>query len=259
MRKLALLAFLAATDLGAADPRIGSWTLTSAQSVMEPPRKISVTPLGGRLHVVISGDTRMDFTVDERGRETAVQGVPAFNQIEWRRVGKNEVEIKEKKDGVLVAIIRESLSKNHEELTVTTSEKGHSDQTAVLVRSGGVNAPANPFAGEWTEDLGKTRLRQGLVVHIEADGENRVRFSGEFSYTAAFDGKEYILKNSYNDTVTLVLVDPRTVDSIYKRGDEITGRDRWVISADGHQATVTTTSVLENGQHVREKLLFRKQ
>ena len=70
-------------------------------------------------------------------------------------------------------------------------------------RSGGTKVADDLFAGEWTQDLSKTRLRQGLVLKIEADGKDGVRFSGEFSYTARFDGKEYDLKNSGNDTVTL--------------------------------------------------------
>ena len=37
MRKLALLGLVAAIQLGAADPRIGSWTLISAQSPWIPP------------------------------------------------------------------------------------------------------------------------------------------------------------------------------------------------------------------------------
>ena len=98
-----------------------------------------------------------------------------------------------------------------------------------------------------------------MIVQIEADGKEGVRFSGEFSYTASFDGKEYTLRNSDNDTVTLVPVDAHTVDSIYKRGDQITARDRWVVSADGQQMTLTTAGMLENGQQVREKLVFRKQ
>jgi hypothetical protein len=102
-------------------------------------------------------------------------------------------------------------------------------------------------------------MRQGLVLKIEAAGTNGVRFSGEFSYTARFDGKQYDLKNSRNDTVTLELVDPHTVDSIYRRGDELTQKDRWVVSADGQQMTLTTTGTLETGQRETEKLLFKKQ
>jgi hypothetical protein len=102
-------------------------------------------------------------------------------------------------------------------------------------------------------------LRQGLALKIEADGKDGVRFSSDFSYTARFDGKEYDLKNSSNDTVTLQLVDAHTVDSIYRRGDQITQRDEWVVSADGAQLTVTTTGTLASGQQLKEKMVFQKQ
>jgi len=83
-------------------------------------------------------------------------------------------------------------------------------------------AADNLFAGEWTEDLSKTRMRQGLALKIEADGNEGVRFLGDFSYTARFDGKEYNLKNSNNDTVTLALIDAHTVNSTYRRDDKVT-------------------------------------
>ena len=126
-------------------------------------------------------------------------------------------------------------------------------------RTGGTKVADNLFAGEWTEDMSKTRLRQGLTLKIEPDGTDGVRFSGEFSYTARFDGKEYDLKNSNNDTVTLQSVDAHTVDSIYRRDNQIVEKDRWVVSADGQQMTVTTTGTLETGQQVKETLIFRKQ
>ena len=118
---------------------------------------------------------------------------------------------------------------------------------------------ADPLAGEWTEDLGKTRLRQGLVVKFEPDGNGGVRFTGDFSYTARFDGKQYDLKNSRNDTVALQLVDPHTVDATYWRDDKAVQKDRWTVSADGQQMTLTTTATLETGQHLTENLVFKKQ
>jgi hypothetical protein len=59
--------------------------------------------------------------------------------------------------------------------------------------------------------------------------------------------------------VTLALVDAHTVDSIYRRDDKIPQKDRWVVSADGQQMTLTTTGTLESGQQVRETLVFGKQ
>jgi hypothetical protein len=260
MCKLAFLGLLAAIQLlAAADPRIGSWILISAQSTLDPPNKISITSLHHAVHVVTSGETHIDFTGKFDGHQASVQGNPAFNQIELRRIGKRQVEIKEKKDGSLVATILDKLSNDGNELTSATSQAGRANQITVWARSGGTKAADDPFAGEWTEDLSKTRLRQGLALKLEADGNDGVRFSGDFSYSARFDGKEYNLKNSNNDTVTLSLVDAHTVDSIYKRDDKVAQKDAWVISADGQQMTLTTTGVLQTGQHISEKMVFRKQ
>jgi hypothetical protein len=129
----------------------------------------------------------------------------------------------------------------------------------VWTRSGGKKSATDLFSGEWTGDLSKTRMRQGMVLKIESDGKDGVRFSGDFSYSARFDGKEYDLKNSRNDTVALQLVDAHTVDATYRRDDQITQRDRWVVSADGAEMTLNTTGTLETSQQVKETLVFRKQ
>ena len=207
----------------------------------------------------MSGDTHLDFTAKSDGHDTSVPGNPAFNQVELRRIGKRQAEVKEKKDGALVATVHEKLSSDGNELTIATASAGHADQITVWTRSGGAKVAGDLLAGEWTQEPSKTRLRQGLVLKIEADGKDGVRFSGEFSYTARFDGKQYDLKNSRNDTVTLELVDPHTVDSIYRRGDQVAQKDRWVVSTDGQQMTLTTTGTLETGQRLTEKLVFKRQ
>jgi hypothetical protein len=158
-----------------------------------------------------------------------------------------------------VATIHDKLSRNANELTSTTSQTGRADKITVWTRTGGKKVANDLFAGEWTEDLSKTQLRQGIALKVEADGKDGVRFSGDFSYSARFDGKEYDLKNSTNDTVTLQLVDAHTVDSIYRRDDQITQRDRWVVSADGTEMTLTTSGTLETGQQIKETMVFRKQ
>jgi len=259
LHKLAFLGLFAALQLGAADPRIGSWTLVSAQSSLDPPNKLSITRLRDEVHAVISGETHLDFTAKLNGHDASVPGNPAFNQIELRRIDKHQVEIKEKKDGTVVTTILDKLSRDGNELTSTTSQNTRADRITVWKRTGGKKSATDLFAGEWTEDLSKTRLRQGLTLKIEADGKDGVHFSGDFSYSARFDGKEYDLKNSTNDTVTLQLVDTHTVDSIYRRGDQVTQTDRWAVSADGAEMTLTTSGTLETGQQVKETMVFRKQ
>ncbi len=259
MHKLMLLGLFAAIQLGAADPRIGSWTLISAQSFLDPPNKLSIVRMHDEVHIVISGDSHIDFTAKVNGHEAAVPGNAAFNQIELRKIDKHQVEVIEKKDGAVVATTRDKISANGNELTSTTAQKGRADRITVWTRSGGKRSAVDLFAGEWTEDLSKTRMRQDTALKIEADANGGVRFSGDFSYTARFDGKEYDLKNSVNDSVSLQLVDAHTVDSTYRRDDQITQKDRWVVSADGAEMTMTTTGTLESGQQVKETLVFRKQ
>jgi hypothetical protein len=254
-----LLGLLAAMPAGVADPRLGSWTLISAQSKLDPPNRLSITPLHDGVHVVMSGETHLDFTANWNGHESSAPGNLAFNQIELRRIDKGQAVVKEKKDGTVVATVREKLSNDGNELTITTAKRGQADQITVWTRSGGAKVARDLFAGEWTQDLSKTRLRQGLLLKIETDGSDGIRFLGDFSYTARFDGKQYDLKNSRNDTVTLELVDPHTVDASYRRDDQVAEKDRWVVSADGQQMTLSTTGTFETGQRVSEKLLFKKQ
>lgn len=259
MLKLALFVLLAAIQVFAADPRIGSWTLISAQSSIDPPNKLSITSQHGEVHVLISGNRHLDFTAKLNGHDTPVESNPAFDQIELHRIDKHSVELKEKKDGAVVSTIHDKLSKNANELTSTTTQKGHPDEITVWMRTGGKRSANDLFAGEWTEDLSKSRMAQGLTLKITPEGNDGVRFSGGYSYSARFDGKEYDLKNSRNDTVTLQLVDAHTVDAIYKRDNQITQKDRWIVSPDGSQMTLTTTGTLETGQQIKETLVFRKQ
>jgi hypothetical protein len=244
---------------GAADPRIGTWTLVSAQSTLDPSNRLTITSSRDGSHVVMSGETHLDFTANSHGRKSPAPGNLAFNQIELRRIDKRQAEVKEEKDGAVVATVREKLSNGGNELTATTASAGHPDKITVWTRSGGKKVANDLFAGEWTQDLSKTRMRQGLVLKIEADGSGGVRFLGDFSYDARFDGKQYDLQNSRNDTVILELVDPHTVDAIYRRDDQVTQKDLWVVSANGQQMTLSTTGTLETGQRVTEKLTFKKQ
>jgi hypothetical protein len=249
---------LVTARLWAADPRIGTWKLVSADSVLDPPRVLTISHAGKGIRVKISG-VNIEFTSNWDGHDNHVENVPAFNQIVMRRVDKNQAEIKEKKNGALVATLHDKVSSDRKELTTTTVQPGHEDQITVWERSGGPHDPANPFIGEWTQDFSKTRLRQGLVIKIEASGNDGVHFSGDFSYTANLDGRDYPLKDSRDDSIALALIDPHTVASTYKRGDEIGDQDRWVVAPDGQQMTVTSTGTLGTGERIKETLVFRKQ
>jgi len=207
----------------------------------------------------MSGERHLDFTAKSNGHASPAPGNLGFDQIELHRINKRQSEVKETKDGALAATVDVKLSVDGHSLTATTIAPGHPDQVAVWTRTGGAKVAHDPLAGEWTEDLSQTRLRQGLTLKIEADGHGGVRFLGDYSYDARFDGKPYDLKNSPNDTVKLQLVDPHTVAATYMRDNQVTQRDKWVVSPDGQLLTLTSTGVLETGQHVNDKLTFKKQ
>ena len=226
---------------------------------MDPVNRLSITPGQNGTHVVMSGETHLDFTANTNGHQAPAPGNLGFNQIELHRIDKHQAEVREKKDGALVATVREKLSNDGTELTSATTSTGHTPQITVWTRTGGRKDPKDPFAGDWTQDLSKTRMRQGSLIKIEADGSGGVRFLGDYSYTARFDGKPYDVKNSRNDTVALALADPHTVDATFRRDNQITQMDRWQVSADGRQMTLFTTATLETGQHVTEKLVLKKQ
>jgi hypothetical protein len=253
-----LTAFQTGNQPGVVDPRLGAWTLISAQSSLDPANRLSIKPVHDGLHVVMSGETHFDFIANAKGHKSPAPGNLGFNQIELRRIDKRQAEVKEEKDGAVVATVHQQLSKDGNELTTTTAIAGKADKITVWTRTGSAKGAFDLFAGDWTQDLSKTRLRQGLVLKIETDGGGGTRFLGDFSYTARFDGKQYDLKNSRNDTVTLQLVDSHTVDAIYRRGEQVTQKDQWAVSADGQQMTVSTAGTLETGQRVTEKLVFKK-
>ena len=98
---------------GEPDPRIGVWTLVSAQSSLDPPNRLSITHVqGGGVHVVMSGETHFDFTANRNGHDSPAPGNLGFNQIDLHRIDKRQAEVIEKKDGTVVATVRNKLSKD---------------------------------------------------------------------------------------------------------------------------------------------------
>src|SRR6202050_2669364 len=123
-----LFGLLPAVQPGATDPRLGVWTLISAQSSLDPPNRLPITHLRDGVHVVMSGETHFDFTANQNGHDSPAPGNLGFNQIVLHKIDKRQAEVTEKKDGTVVATVREQLSKDGKELTATTASVGQSDR-----------------------------------------------------------------------------------------------------------------------------------
>src|ERR1700683_5734875 len=130
-----LFGLLPATQPGATGPRRGVWTLISAQSSLDPPNRLTITHLRDAVHVVMSGEKHFDFTANRNGHDSPAPGNLGFNQIVLHRIDKRQSEVKEKKDGTVVATVHEQLSKDGNELIITTATGGQADRIAVWTRS----------------------------------------------------------------------------------------------------------------------------
>jgi len=207
----------------------------------------------------MTGETHLDFTAKSDGKQTPVPSNPLFDEVQLHRIDKKQVQVTEKKNGAEVATIRNVLSKNGKELTLTTSRPGHADQISVWLKTGAAKGVFDPFAGEWTQDVSKTRMRQGVPLKIDAIGTDTVRFTYDYSYTARFDGKRYDVHNSSNDTVQLTQTDAQHVDAMYRRDEQITQKDHWIVAPDGKTMTLSSTGTLQSGQKFTEKLAFERE
>lgn len=255
----ALLSLLSIAYALAADPRAGSWKLVSAQSSLDPPDRLLIVSAAGTVHVLMTGEIHLDFTAKSDGKQTPVPSNPLFDEVQIHRIDKKQVQVIEKKNGAEVATIRNVLSKNGKEVTLTTSRPGIKDQISIWSRTGAAKGALDPFAGNWIQDVSKTRMRQGVPLKIDAIGANGVRFAYDYGYTANFDGKRYDLHNSSNDTVQLTQVDAHSVDAIYRRDEQITQKDHWIVAPDGKTMTLLSTGTLQTGQKFTEKLSFERE
>jgi len=231
--------------------------VVSAEATQTPANKLSIVDDKDSLHVTMTGEKHLDFTVDNKAKTSPAPGNLGFNQISLHRISKKEAEVKEAKDGVPVATIHQKLSADGNELTTTTTNKGQAPVVTVWTRSGGGKVGNDFFAGEWTQDMGKSLMKQATPLRIESDGSGGVRFTGGYSYTGKFDGKSYSVKDSPNDTVTLQMVNANTVDANFKRDGQVTQKDHWVVS--GNTMTLTSTGTLETGQKTTAKVVYKKQ
>ena len=83
----------------------------------------------------------------------------------------------------------------------------------------------------------------------------------EWSYTAAFDGKDSpVTGNNPNaDAIAVTRINATTLESINKKGGKTTTTQRNVVAADGKTRTVTTTGTDGQGKAVNNTAVFEKQ
>ena len=118
----------------------------------------------------MSGETHFDFTANRNGHDSPAPGNLGFNQIELHRIDKRQAEVKAEKGWNPCGDGSRKTFEGWKRAHYHDRNRGQADRITVWTRTGGTKSANDLFAGEWTQDLSKTRLRQGLVLKIEADG-----------------------------------------------------------------------------------------
>ena len=100
-----LFGLLVAVQPGVPDPRLGVWTLISAQSSLDPPNRLSISHLHNAVHVVMSGEKHFDFTATRNGHDSSAPGNLGFDHIVLHRIDKKQARVEEKNMRQLVGVL----------------------------------------------------------------------------------------------------------------------------------------------------------
>ena len=120
-----------------------------------------------------------------------------------------------------------------------------------------VSAQADPAIGTWKLNTAKSKYDPGPMpksnmititaaasgLHVVAKGEDAAGKPTGIEYTATSDGKDSPVKGApAYDTTSLKRIDANTVEAYYMKNLEVVAGRRRVVSKDGKEMTITTTS-----------------
>jgi hypothetical protein len=220
----------------------GTWRVDLAQSKLSP-KPIVFYTANGWYHCV---DCATPFTVQADGADHAVTGEP-FDSMRVTIVNPQTISIQSSKDGKVMGEQTRTVSADGKTLVVKgTDQPANSEKPvtfeATAVRDGVAPSGVHATSGKWI--LKKvTNSANGLLTTYKVDGDQVTMTdpTGD-AYTAKLDGQDYPYKGSYRvDTVSLKLINPRTIEETDKRGGKVMEVDKMAISANGKTMTITAT------------------
>jgi hypothetical protein len=133
---------------------------------------------------------------------------------------------------------------------------------------------ADSHVGTWKLNIAKSKSSPGSVpksatLKIEAidngykyslDGVDGQGKPTHAAFSLKADGKDYPVTGlPYADTMTLKRIDANTTEAVAKKGGKVTVTTRSVVSQDAKTRTSTQTEKNEQGQDVKNILVYDKQ
>ena len=103
------------------------------------------------------------------------------------------------------------------------------------------SSPAqSPFDGTWKTDLSKTKFSpKPLTFYTSAGWYHCVSCAPAFDVSA--DGQDHAVSGQSYDTISVTIVDPRTISVVTKKGSVVDFEQTRTVSADGKTLTVKST------------------
>jgi hypothetical protein len=262
------LCVLLVARIYAADPRLGRWTLVSAQVTVDPPMTMTFAAEGGGVHYSYYSGTQFSAKID--GHDYPVTGTQIYDQVSLRQADANTIDIVRKKGGKEVGTARYQVSAhNPNQLRLSFKPAGvNADQ--FFNRKGQLTNAANRVVGEWVLDNSKVFEQASPTLNFKAEGQNAVRFEmimtgagapPNIGYTATLDGRDSTsLRNvPEEDSVAVSVLDATTVQDVYKRKGKVVESGRFVISNQGKTLTLDNNDQSFPGRKEKIKAVFRKE
>lgn len=132
----------------------------------------------------------------------------------------------------------------------------------------------DPFIGTWKVNLAKSSYdpgpapRSNTAKYEAVEGGYRqtthgTKANGQRTHVVTMvilDGKEHPIQGNPNaDAVTFTRRDARAIDSIWKKGGQVTITASNVVSADGKMRTITQKGKDAQGRAVNTVIVYEKQ
>lgn len=111
--------------------------------------------------------------------------------------------------------------------------------TAILFAAASSSAQS-PFDGTWKTDLSKSKFSpKPLTFYTSAGWYHCVSCTPAFDVQA--DGQDHAVSGQSYDTMSVTIVDARTISVVAKKGSDVTFEQTRTVSADGKTLTVKST------------------
>ena len=240
---LSLLLLLPATLL-AQSPFDGTWVAKLEEAQL--PQKPEVYLLQNGVYECSSCVPKIKANAD--GKDYPTPGSPYFSTVCIRVIDDSSVELTEKQGSKIVYSETDKVSPDGETLLQNVTDSAAPSGQPITAeetykRVGPQPAGSNAISGSWHVQKINITSENGATVtyHSTPHGLQASNPSGE-GYDAKFDGKDYLIHGDpVHSTVSLKLINARTIVETDKQDGAIHYRLVMAVSADGKSMKVTET------------------